>query len=702
MKKPIIFSGTTEGRQMSEKLSAAGIDHIVCVATEYGELVMEKTPHADIRQGRLDAEGMQELISAEASSVFDATHPYAEEVSENIRKACDSSHKGYVRILRAEPGADRSGGSRMFDDAASCAEALKDTEGNILLTTGSRDIAVYAADPDVRSRIFARVLPSEESIRYCSAADISGRQVIALQGPFSREMNTAIIRQYDIRVLVTKASGTEGGFYEKINAASECGIPAYIIGRPVEEQGMPVNEALEMFFGIRPLMHIDLVGTGPGRESLMTAEAREAIGKADILFGAERMIAPYRDREAYPYYLAGDIIPVLEERRPERAAVLFSGDTGFCSGATIILPELAARLKESGIAYEIKLHPGISSFSYLSALTGETYTDAGLCSMHGRTGDEKNDAHIIDAVKSHRRTYLLLSGDEDIKRLGNMLSENGLGECMVVLGQQLSGPEEKIELLRPEECAHVTEKGLYTALILNDKPAVPAVPETEEAPGAGPDAVPAAVPEEAPEAVPDETPAARPLMPVIADAEFMRAKVPMTKENIRHLSVIKLGLRDDSVLYDIGSGTGSVSCEAAMQSSSLKVYAVEMRKAACDLIRKNAEKFGLSNVEVVNGKAPEAFEGLKAPTHVFIGGSSGSLKEMLDVLSGAPGSVRIVINAVSLETMAEIHSILSEFEISDLSIEQISVTRSRELGSYHLMTAENPVIITAFNLGERE
>ena len=694
MKKPVIFSGTTEGRQMSEKLSAAGIDHIVCVATEYGELVMEKTPYADIRQGRLDAEGMQELISAEASSVFDATHPYAEEVSENIRKACDSTRKGYVRILRPEPGPDMIEGSRVFEDAASCAEALKDTEGNILLTTGSRDIAVYAADPDVRSRLFARVLPSEESIRYCSAADISGRQVMALQGPFSLEMNTATIRQYDIRILVTKASGPEGGFYEKISAARECGIPAFIIGRPAEEQGMPVNEALEMFFDMKPLMHIDLVGTGPGRESLMTAEAREAIGKADIIFGAERMIAPYRDRETYPFYRAGDIIPVLEERRPERAAVLFSGDTGFCSGATMILPELAAQLQESGIANEIRLHPGISSVAYLSALTGEPYTDAGLCSMHGRTGDEQNEAQVMDAIRRHRRTFLLLSGDEDIKRLGRMLSENGLGECMVVLGHQLSGPEEKIELLRPDECAYVTENGLYTALILNEKPALPDLSAAKEEP--------AAEPEETPAAEPDEAPAARTLMPVISDGEFMRAKVPMTKENIRHLSIIKLGLKEDSVLYDIGSGTGSISCEAAMQSSGLKVYALEMRKAACDLIRKNAEKFSLSNVEVINGKAPEAFEGLEAPTHVFIGGSSGSLKEMLDVLSKAPGSVRIVINAVSLETVAEIHGILSEYEITDLSIEQISVTRSRELGNYHLMTAENPVIIAAFTLGERE
>lgn len=673
MKKPIIFSGTTEGRQMSERLSAAGIDHIVCVATGYGELVMQKNPHADIRQGRLDAEGMQELIASEASSVFDATHPYAAEVSENIRTACESTRRGYVRILRAEPESGSVAGSRVFEDAASCAEALKETEGNILLTTGSRDIAVYAADPGVRSRLFARVLPSEESIRYCSAADISGRQVIAMQGPFSHEMNAAVIRQYDIRVLVTKASGTAGGFFEKLAAARECGIPAYVIGRPADVQGMPVSEALEVFFDIKPVMRIDLIGAGPGRESLMTSEAGEALKKAEIIFGSERMTAPYKDRETYPKYLAGDIIPVLEERRPERAAVLFSGDSGFCSGASKMLTELSAWFEESGIGHEIRLHPGISSFAYLSAVTGEPYTDAGLCSMHGRAGDERNEKEVLRAVKEHRSTYLLLSGCEDVRKLGGMLIVNGLGGCMVVLGRQLSYPEERIELLSPEECTHVTESGLYTALIMNGGAAADEAADAAEGAGA--------------------------LMPVIGDGEFIRAKVPMTKENIRHLSIIKLGLREDSVFYDIGSGTGSVACEAAMLSSSLKVYAVEMRKAACELTKKNAEKFGLSNIRIVNGRAPEAFEGLEAPTHAFIGGSSGSLRDMLDAFAMAPGRVRVVINAVSLETMAEIQRLLPEYEVTDLSIEQISVTRSRELGSYHLMTAENPVIITAFTLG---
>ncbi|MBR2389680.1 MAG: bifunctional cobalt-precorrin-7 (C(5))-methyltransferase/cobalt-precorrin-6B (C(15))-methyltransferase, partial [Mogibacterium sp.] len=118
-------------------------------------------------------------------------------------------------------------------------------------------------------------------------------------------------------------------------------------------------------------------------------------------------------------------------------------------------------------------------------------------------------------------------------------------------------------------------------------------------------------------------------------------------------------------------------------------------------IGQNAVKFGLSNIEIVQGTAPEALEGLEPPTHAFIGGSSGELKEILTALKNTGGIVRVVMNAVSLETIAEIQSVLKDFGISDLSAEQISVSRSRELGNYHLMTAENPVMIASFTLGGR-
>lgn len=666
--RPIIFSGTTEGRTLSEKLTALGIPHIVCVATEYGELVMEPSKLADVRTGRMSALEMYDMMKEEAGLVLDATHPYAEDVSRNILTACRASAKEYVRILRdTDIGLfPEEADTRVFDDAASCAEALAETEGNILLTTGSKELGIYAADEGIRERLYARVLPSHESISLCEEAGLSGKHIIAMQGPFSMETDLALISQFDIKTLVTKSSGTTGGAPEKIRAAAKAGIPVFMIGRPPEEAGLSVNEALAKYFGVRIRMTIDLVGIGPGGKGLLTAAASEAISKADILFGAPRMIRPYKGRRAYPIYRAGDIIPVLEKEMPARAAVLFSGDTGFYSGSAKLAPALRRWANSSGMECDLRVHPGISSFAYLASKAGMSYQDAKLVSIHGSSDDEQAAADLITSVKENEKTFVLLSGASDVRLLGELLDTNGLGDVSIILGYQMSYPEEVVGVIRPADCGMVTEEGLYTALVINDDPH------------------------------------GRTLLPVIGDEEMIRGEVPMTKENIRHLSVLKLGLRGDAAVYDIGSGTGSVACEIASQDKNIRVYAIEKKEEACSLIEQNAAKFGLPNIRIIKGTAPEALEGLEPPTHAFIGGSSGELREILRALGRAGGSVRVVINAVSLETMAEIRGILSDFELSDLSIEQISVSRARELGDHYLMTAENPVMIAAFTLGGNE
>ena len=665
MKKPLIFSGTTEGRELSEKLSAAGIRHIVCVATEYGELVMEQDEMADVRTGRMTALAMYDMIKAEAEKVFDATHPYAADVSHNILTACLAADKEYVRILRDTDSELFPADAEIheFENAFACAAALAETGGNILLTTGSKELGIYAADEDVRSRLYVRVLPSQESIALCEQAGLSGRHIIAMQGPFSMETDLALIKQFGIKTLVTKSSGSAGGAPDKIRAAAEAGIPVYMIGRPSEETGLSVNEALAKHFGIRSRMEIDLVGIGPGGRGLLTADAAEAIEKADILFGAARMISSYEGRRAYPFYRAEDIIPVLEKELPARAAVLFSGDTGFYSGAAKLLPALREWARGSEADCEIRQHPGISSYSYLAAKAGVSYQDAKLVSIHGCSGDRAAEAELVSSVRYNEKTFVLLSGADDVKLLGGLLEENGLSGACIILGYQLSYPEEVVGTIRPEDCAMIDMPGLYTAIVVNDDPAEQRI------------------------------------LPLIGDDEMIRGDVPMTKENIRHLSVMKLGLTSGASVYDIGSGTGSVACEIASLGKGVRVYAIEKKEEACGLIKQNAEKFGLKNIEVIHGTAPEALEGLEPPTHAFIGGSSGNLKKIMTALSGAGGSVRVVINAVSLETIAEIQSVIREFPVSGLSLEQISVSRARELGNHHLMMAENPVMIAAFTLG---
>ena len=665
MKKPLIFSGTTEGRELSEKLSAAGIRHIVCVATEYGELVMEQDEMADVRTGRMTALEMYDMIKAEADKVFDATHPYAADVSHNIHTACLAADKEYVRILRDTDSELFPADAEIheFENASACAAALAETGGNILLTTGSKELGIYAADEAVRNRLYVRVLPSQESIALCEQAGLSGRHIIAMQGPFSMETDLALIKQFGIKTLVTKSSGSAGGAPDKIRAAAKAGIPVYMIGRPTEETGLSVNEALAKHFGIRSRIEIDLVGIGPGGRGLLTADAAKAIEKADILFGAKRMISSHEGRRAYPYYRAEDIIPVLEKELPARAAVLFSGDTGFYSGAAKLLPALREWARGSEADCGIRQHPGISSFSYLAAKAGVSYQDAKLVSIHGCSGDRAAEAELLGSVRCNEKTFVLLSGADDVKLLGRLLEENGLSGACIILGYQLSYPEEVVGTIRPEDCAMIDMPGLYTAIVVNDEPAE------------------------------------QKILPLIGDDEMIRGDVPMTKENIRHLSVMKLGLTAGATVYDIGSGTGSVACEIASLGNGIRVYAIEKKEEACGLIKQNAAKFGLKNIEVIYGTAPEALEGLEPPTHAFIGGSSGNLKEIMTALSGSGSSVRVVINAVSLETIAEIQSVIREFPVSGLSLEQISVSRARELGNHHLMMAENPVLIAAFTLG---
>ena len=666
--RPIIFSGTTEGRILSEYLSEKNIRHIVCVATEYGRLVMHPDQFADIREGRLDSDEMTRLITDEGSVVFDATHPYADVVSANIRRACENSGKEYIRIYRPEVDDGSTNMIRCFDSSDSCAAALKKTTGNILLTTGSKELSVFTADPLVRERLFVRILPSEESIRICKDAGITGRHIIAMQGPFSTDLNVALMRQYGIDIMVTKSSGRAGGLPEKLEAARKSGAFVYMIGRPQEEDGITVRQALSRYFGEetkpdnKKHMHVDLIGIGPGDDSLMTVKACEAVRSAEIVFGADRMVRPYNDRCTYPYYRADDIIPVLEEKKPGRIAVLFSGDTGFSSGCTKMHSALTDWFEKNDYGYEIDTIPGISSFAYFAAKTGEDYTDAELLSIHGRSQDGKAIADLIRSVRSESKTFVLLSGDRDVRKLGSILNDNNLSHTIITLGYQLSYPEEKIFSITPDECQNVSAKGLYIALVTNPMPQN------------------------------------KLLMPVIPDDCFIRDKVPMTKESVRHLSILKLGLRKGSVLYDIGSGTGSIACEAASLDESVTVYAIEMKEQACELIKTNASNLGLTNIEMIHGCAPAVLPDLKPPTHAFIGGSSGNLKGILEAL---PEGTRVVLNAVSLETIAEIQSVSREFDMTDLTIEQISVARSRELGSYHLMTAENPVMIAAFTLGSQ-
>ncbi len=173
----------------------------------------------------------------------------------------------------------------------------------------------------------------------------------------------------------------------------------------------------------------------------------------------------------------------------------------------------------------------------------------------------------------------------------------------------------------------------------------------------------------------------------LPDEAFERDETPMTKSEVRAISLSKLKLTQGAIVYDIGSGSGSVSVECALQARYGRVYAIEMKDKAIALTRRNAKKFHLSNLEVIAGTAPDILEDLPAPTHAFIGGSTGNMRGIVDCLLKKNPSVRIVVNTVTLETLSELTEISKDFDFCDIA--EVSVNKPRLLGRYHLMTAQN-------------
>lgn len=233
----LLFAGTTEGRQLVNRLRPLPVEATICVATGYGAEMLEGVPgRFAVRIGRLDAERMRSLARREGFGlVVDATHPYAVEASRNIREAAEKSGLPYLRLLREK---SRCSQGLHVADAEEAAARLAELEGRVLLTTGAKDLAAYTKVPDFAERMFPRVLPTVESIRRCEELGFRRGHVIAMQGPFGRELNLALMRQFGIGILVTKDGGAAGGFLEKIGAAEDAGVLAVVLGRPPERDGM--------------------------------------------------------------------------------------------------------------------------------------------------------------------------------------------------------------------------------------------------------------------------------------------------------------------------------------------------------------------------------------------------------------------------------------------------------------------------------
>ncbi|GHU60105.1 hypothetical protein FACS1894171_0160 [Clostridia bacterium] len=238
----IIFGGTSEGRRLAQHLSRFGVKATICVASEYGSGVLPKMPGITVNEGRLDSSDIADMLDAEAL-VIDATHPYAAEVTANIRAACEEKESLYYRLFRPEAS---SGDIRSFNSCEDVVKYLSATNGNVLLTTGSRTLEEFTKIRDYEDRVYPRILPDPDSLKAALELGFKPGNLICMQGPFSEQMNVATIQAKQIRYLVTKDSGAPGGTMEKINAALSAGIEAVIIGRPPDGKGLKYAEMVDM------------------------------------------------------------------------------------------------------------------------------------------------------------------------------------------------------------------------------------------------------------------------------------------------------------------------------------------------------------------------------------------------------------------------------------------------------------------------
>ena len=233
----LLFGGTGEGRELAQWLLDQKIPTLVCVATEYGQTLLP--PGAEARVGRMDRGEMEALMAARPfTHVVDATHPYAVEVTANIRAAAEHAGLPLLRLVRQSDGEDLC---HKAGDMATAAYMLERLPGNVLLTTGSKELDAFAK-PGLAERCYPRVLPMIDSLSRCLELGFPPKNIICMQGPFSRELNVALLKQYDIRILVTKDTGGYGGFREKAEAAREAGCALLVVGRPREETGHTLEE----------------------------------------------------------------------------------------------------------------------------------------------------------------------------------------------------------------------------------------------------------------------------------------------------------------------------------------------------------------------------------------------------------------------------------------------------------------------------
>lgn len=391
-------------------------------------------------------------------------------------------------------------------------------------------------------------------------------------------------------------------------------------------------------------MTVSLIGAGANVRTL-TTEAKEAIARADVVIGAKRILDAmnlHKEQRVFPLVHAEEIADCLANTDAEVAVILFSGDTGFYSGAVKLLP----LLQERNLSCQIL--PGISSVQMLASRMRVPWQDWTLCSAHGEAPDP------VSVLMQGKSAFFLTGTTHTPSTLCKRLADAGLGSLRAVVGECLYEKEERIADGDVQSFADKTFLPLSVLWV-------------EQAPvwdgGC-----------------------------MLADRCFVRGKVPMTKQEVRAAILVHLGARETDVIWDVGAGTGSVSVALAHAAKQGHIYAVERKEEALSLIEENRKKLCAWNLSVIPGEAPEALRTLPAPDAVFVGGSGGLMKEVIAEVFAKNRHARFVASAITMDTLQKTCDALKEKELP-FRVTQIAVSKTDGTGDTLLMKANNPVFL---------
>ena len=389
-----------------------------------------------------------------------------------------------------------------------------------------------------------------------------------------------------------------------------------------------------------------VLGIGMGNPKLLTIQAKEIIETSTCLIGAQRMLNCFPESKAIK--VAAATPEKMKQalsccRDTDTATVLVSGDCGFYSAAN----GLSKLLSGEKIAYI----PGISSLQYFCAQLNLSWDDVKVISLHGRK------ENLINAVLKNTKTFVLTGGNNSAAAICKQMCTYGLGSCFVHVGERLSYSDERITSEHADALKNQSFDSLAVMLIEN-----PNANDFSVTHG-------------------------------LSDEQFLRGNAPMTKSEVRTVSISKLQLNQGQTVWDVGAGTGSVSIEIARILPEGMVYAVEKETDAIMLLKQNQDHFKVQNLQLVEGIAPDALKALPVPDSVFIGGSSGQIDPIIDCILQKNPRARIVANAITLETVNAVISCFKRCQLQNQEVLQLFVAKSKPVGKSHMMLGQNPVYI---------